>query len=75
MKLGIYVGSFNPPHKAHINIVKYLIRKNIVDKVLIVPTDGYWDKLDLESTMNRINMLSFFENDKIMIERKFNHYP
>jgi cytidyltransferase-like protein len=25
MKIGVYVGSFNPPHKGHIKIVNHLI--------------------------------------------------
>ena len=72
MKLGIYMGSFNPPHKGHIKIIDYLINNKIVDKVLVVPTLGYWDKKDLEDISDRINMLKFFENDKIIIDDKHN---
>ena len=28
MKIGIYVGSFNPPHKMHLNIVEELLKEN-----------------------------------------------
>ena len=38
MRLGIYMGSFNPPHKGHISVVNYLLDNNYVDKVLFVPT-------------------------------------
>lgn len=38
MKIGIFGGSFNPPHRMHKSIAKYLIDKNYVDKVIFVPT-------------------------------------
>ena len=74
MKLGIYMGSFNPPHKGHIKVVNYLLEKNIVDKVLIIPTLNYWDKKDLVDIHDRINMLKFYENDNIKIDTKNNKY-
>ena len=73
MKLGIYIGSFNPVHKGHIKVVKFLLKKNYIDKVLIVPTLNYWDKNNLIDITNRIDMLKFFENDKILIDREHNH--
>ena len=47
MKIGIFVGSFNPVHKGHIKIVKHLLTKKYLDKVLIVPTGNYWNKNNL----------------------------
>ena len=38
MKIGIFGGSFNPPHKMHKKIAKVLIKKGYVDKVIFVPT-------------------------------------
>ena len=75
MKLGIYIGSFNPPHKAHIRVVNYLLDNMIVDKVLIIPTENYWDKQDLVDLKHRINMLKFYETDNIMIDTVNNEYP
>lgn len=74
MKLGVYIGSFNPPHKGHIYVVNYLIQNNIVDKVLIVPTENYWNKQNLVELRHRINMLKFYENDKIKIDQENNEY-
>ena len=60
MKLGIYIGSFNPVHNGHINLVEFLINNNYVDEVLIVPTGNYWDKQNLIDLKQRIEMLKFF---------------
>ena len=68
MKLGIYVGSFNPPHRGHLKVVEYVLNKKLVDKVLILPTPSYWDKKDFVSDYHRINMLKFFEKDNIIID-------
>ena len=74
MKLGIYIGSFNPPHIGHIDITNYLLHNKIVDKILIVPTLNYWNKNNLIDIKHRINMLKLIENDKIKIDTKNNKY-
>ena len=62
MKLGIYIGSFNPPHIGHIDITNYLLYNKIVDKILIVPTLNYWNKNNL------------IDINKIKIDTKNNKY-
>lgn len=74
MKIGIYVGSFNPVHKGHIKIVNHLLEKYL-DKVVIVPTGAYWDKNDLIDIKDRLNMLKFFASDRIIIEEEKNDLP
>ena len=37
MKIGIYGGSFNPPHNGHLNAVQTVLKKIGLDKVHIVP--------------------------------------
>lgn len=37
MRIGIYGGSFNPIHNAHIGIVKYILNKLQLDKIIIIP--------------------------------------
>lgn len=71
MKIGVYVGSFNPVHKGHIKIANYIVDNNLVDKLLIIPTLGYWDKRDLASLDKRVDMLKFYETDKIIIDTEF----
>ncbi len=73
MKLGIYVGSFNPIHMGHIKIVRELIDKNYVDKVYIIPTMGYWQKQDLIDIKDRINMCKCIETDNIIVDNH-HHY-
>lgn len=74
MKIGIYVGSFNPVHIGHIGIINYLISSNIIDKAIIVPTLNYWNKNNLIDIKHRINMLKYFEDDNIKIDDKHNKY-
>ncbi len=74
MKLGVYIGSFNPPHKGHKYVIDYLLDKKIVDKVLIVPTKNYWDKQDLVDIKDRIRMLKFYENDCVKVDTSHNEY-
>lgn len=75
MKLGIYVGSFNPVHNGHIKVANYLVNNNLVDKVLILPTPTYWDKQNFVDLKHRINMLRFFETDNIIVDDVHNNYP
>ena len=59
MKIGIFGGSFNPPHKMHKEIAKELIKKGYVDKIIFVPTGSKYEyKNNLESNEVRYTMLS-----------------
>lgn len=67
MKIGIFGGSFNPPHKMHKKIAKVLIKKGYVDKVIFVPTGMKYEyKTNLLSNEKRVDMLS------LMIEKEKN---
>lgn len=72
MRIGVYVGSFNPAHKGHKSIMDFLLNNNYLDKIMVVPTGNYWDKKDLIDVKHRINMLRFYENDKIIINSTLN---
>ena len=39
MNLGVFVGSFNPPHKNHIKIVKELLKRRISGKTYFINGD------------------------------------
>ena len=74
MRVGVYVGSFNPVHKGHKAIVNQVIDQKYVDKVIIVPTLGYWDKENLANISDRVNMLKFYENSNIIIDSELHKY-
>lgn len=75
MRIGIYVGSFNPVHVGHIHVVNYLLENDYVDKVLLIPTPSYWDKTNLADMNDRINMLKVYESDKIIVDTTNNNHP
>lgn len=75
MRIGVFVGSFNPVHEGHIKIVNHLLDKNYLDKILLLATPNYWDKQDLISVEHRINMLKFYETDKIIVDDIHNNFP
>ncbi len=74
MRLGIYVGSFNPVHKGHKFIANYVIENNYVDKVLMIPTESYWDKTGLIDLNHRLNMLKFCENENVLVSSEYSSY-
>ena len=64
MKIGIFGGSFNPPHKMHKKIAIELIKKHYVDKVIFVPTGSkYIYKNNLLSDKVRLEMLELMCRD------------
>ena len=72
MKIGIFGGSFNPPHKMHKNIVSQLIKKGYLDKIIIVPTADNYNKPYLLKGEDRLKMLrGVFKNDKRVIISSF----
>lgn len=62
MRIGIFGGSFNPPHKMHKNIALNLIKNNYLEKVIYVPTGNKYNKKDLVDASHRYEML------KLMIQ-------
>lgn len=73
MKIGVFVGSFNPVHNAHTSLMNYLINKKIVDKVLVIATGNYWDKQNLLDLDIRLKMLDLIKKDNILIDKKHNN--
>lgn len=64
MKIGIFGGSFNPPHKMHKEIALTLIEKHYVEKVIFVPTGSkYKYKNNLLSDKVRLEMLELMCRD------------
>lgn len=74
-KIGVYIGSFNPPHIGHLKVAEYVLDKKLVDKVLLIPTPGYWDKTNLVDVKHRVAMLKYFERDNIIVDNIHNKEP
>lgn len=57
-KIGIFGGSFNPPHLGHVNAVTTVVKKIGLDKVFIVPTNQNPLKSPIEgaSSEDRLEM-------------------
>ena len=73
MRIGVYVGSFDPFHKGHESVVNHLLNNNYVDKVIIIPTLNYWDKNIKTSLNDRINMIKLLESNKIEVNTYLNN--
>ena len=62
MKIGIFGGSFNPPHKRHEEMAKFLLDR-YVDKIIFVPTGSNYEyKNNLISNEHRFNMVKLVAN-------------
>lgn len=75
MRIGVYVGTFDPVHKGHINVINHLINNDYVDKVIVIPTGNYWDKKNITDIKHRINMLKLYENKLVTINDNLNSIP
>ena len=73
MKIGVFVGSFNPVHNGHINLQKELLERKYVDKIYIIPTGNYWNKKDLAPLEHRFNMLKYFETENTIVSTKYSN--
>lgn len=58
MKIGIFGGTFNPPHKGHARMIEKMAKELSLDKVLIIPNKKPTHKRcdDLADNEDRLNM-------------------
>jgi len=74
MKIALYLGSFNPFHNGHLEVVKTALNKFKMDKVIIVPTmQNPWKKekvLDIDKRFDIIASSIFieFSNKRLSID-------
>jgi nicotinate-nucleotide adenylyltransferase len=70
-KIGVYGGTFSPPHVGHIHAVKSFLAAGLVDKLLIIPTclPPHKEKKDTASGKDRLEMCrrAFDFSDKIEV--------
>ncbi len=74
MKIGIYVGSFDPVHEGHKSIVNHLIDNNYLDKVIVIPTENYWNKQLVVDLGFRKDMLKLVFSNKASVLSEFSKY-
>lgn len=70
MRIGIYGGSFNPIHKAHVEIVKFILKKLELDRIIIIPVGkaSHRDDVMLSGELRKkMCELAFEGNEKIII--------
>ena len=68
MRIGLFGGSFNPPHKMHKFIAEQLIENNYVDKIIYIPTGNKYNKKELIEFKHRYNMLKIMVDDTKQLE-------
>lgn len=44
MKIGLFGGSFNPPHIAHINLIKSILKEGLVDEIWVFANRSHFRK-------------------------------
>ena len=68
MKVTLYLGSFNPFHNGHLEVVKTALNDFKMDKVIIVPTmQNPWKKEKVLDIDKRINIISKYLNPWYLI--------
>ncbi len=74
MKIGVYVGSFDPVHIGHIKVMDYLIENKYVDKIIMMATYDYWEKKTKANIGARVNMLKLLNRNYLIVDDKNNKY-
>ncbi len=73
MRIGLFGGTFNPPHKAHIRLAKAFLKEYNLDKLYICPANNPYHKATITPTdaEHRFNMtkLAFKDmpTDKVVV--------
>lgn len=56
MRLAVYGGSFDPPHRAHVMAVQHVLSSDLVERVLVVPVYEHAFHKRMEAFEHRANM-------------------
>lgn len=68
MKIGFFGGCFNPPTIAHFEIVNVALKTFKFDKLIIIPMGDKYEKKDLISFKDRVEMLKLLFNNNSKVE-------
>ncbi len=71
MRIGIFGGTFNPPHNGHIHLAEEALRKAALDKMIFIPCaiPPHKPNLEIPSGEHRLNMvkLAIGENARFSV--------
>ncbi len=75
-KIGFFIGSYDPPHLHHQQIIEMAQKMGGLDYVLVIPNDTAFHKPMVSKIDHRINMLDliFRNNEKILIPMDRNEF-
>lgn len=62
-----FFGTFNPPHKGHIELAKKVLEEFNFEKIIFVPSNVPPHKSEFIEGIHRFNMLKLVEEDKIKV--------
>lgn len=65
MRIGIYGGAFNPPHRVHQKIAYDLLNK--LDLIIYVPVGDEYKKKELIRSIHRFEMLKLISSDRVIV--------
>ena len=71
MRIGVFGGAFDPPHKGHVVLARAALQELQLDALRIIPTGNAWHKIrSLTPAVHRLAMaqLAFSEIDKVVID-------
>lgn len=70
MKIAVFGGTFDPPHKGHINLARSVVEGYHADRVLFVPSPNPPHKLHKNVTPfeHRLKMLKLAMNDDLLFD-------
>jgi len=69
MKIILFGGAFDPPHRGHQQVVHNIIQKKIADELWYVPVGTHDFQKEMSSAKHRVAMLELILQDKTRIEK------
>ena len=63
MRVGLFGGSFNPIHNGHLNIIKNILERDVVDEIWVIPCAEHAFNKDLIDAEHRVKMIGLAISD------------
>lgn len=67
-KVGVFGGTFNPPHKGHLELARRALEVFSLDKIIWIPTGNSYMKTGVTDKFVRLAMTSIFVRDEAGME-------